>query len=173
MEVLFLTGLVPYPPTSGATTRTYNLIRRMARRHQLHLLTYADMQRDARSIAVLEECCTSVTTVPWRETKGRVYFYLELLGNLLSDAPVIVSRFTKPEMAKAIQSILQTEHIDLIYCDFLTLSRNLRGGNGRPKVATAHNVESELWKRYLASKIFNLVPPPILSGTTYTAPLAR
>ena len=151
MDVLFVTGYLPYPPTSGANTRSYHLILRMAKRHRLHLVAYAELPKDVKGLSVFEKWCASVRGVPWRETKGTTQFYFELLLSVLSQTPVIASRFTKPSMAKAIQEVLQKEQINLIHCDFLTLSLNLPAQDGQPipRLLTAHNVESVLWKRYL------------------------
>ena len=151
MDVLFVTGTVPYPPTSGASTRSYHLIRRMAKRHRVHLITYAVLPDDIKCLRVFEDCCATVRSVPWRETKGTPSFYVQALMNVLSRTPLVVSRFTKSSMTRAIESALDEERIDLIHCDFLSLSLNLPKPSKRdiPALLTAHNVESLLWKRYV------------------------
>ncbi|MGH7644243.1 MAG: glycosyltransferase [Gemmatimonadales bacterium] len=149
MEVLFITAALPYPPQSGATIRTYNLLRRQARRHRLHLIAYGDPRRDADRVTHLEQMCASVTVVEWRETKGTPRYYGELLLNLFSATPFVVSRFTRPAMAAAIRAALARGKIDLVCCDFVTLTLNLPRGGRWPVHLTAHNAESVLWARYL------------------------
>ena len=150
MEVLFVAANLPYPPTSGATIRTYNLLRRVCEGNRVHVVAFGDPERDADKLAHFEEFCASVALVRTRDTKNTPYFYVELLLNLLSPQPYIVSRFTRPAMIRAVRDALRSRHFDLIHCDFLTLSLNLRDRNGLPLVATAHNVDSVIWERYLA-----------------------
>ncbi len=150
MEVLFVTSTLPYPPNSGSTIRTYNLIRRLAGDHRLHLVAYGSLPQDSAKVHHLGRSCASVTVVPLRETKRTPRFYLELLLNLLSPSPFVVSRFTRPAMARAIREIVGARRLDVIHCDFLTLSLNLPEHDHPPVIATAHNVESVIWKRYLA-----------------------
>lgn len=151
MHILFLTANLPYPPSSGATTRSYHLLRQLARRHRLHLVAYANAGQEAAA-GVFEQCCASVTLVPWRETKHTPRFYAELLLNVLSPVPFVVSRSTKPAMARAVGEVLRRHRMDAIYCDFLALTRNLPGGPTPPVLLTAHNVESAIWRRYLATE---------------------
>jgi sugar transferase (PEP-CTERM/EpsH1 system associated) len=151
MDILFLTAGLPYPPSSGATTRTYHLLRQLARRHRLHLVAYADGGEEAAR-KVFDACCASVTLVPWRETKHTPYFYVELLSNVFSAVPFVVSRFSKPAMARAVGDVVGRHPIDAIYCDFLSLTRNLSSGGLPPVLLTAHNVESVIWRRYLATE---------------------
>ncbi len=149
MEVLFLTATLPYPPTSGATLRTYNLLRRLALRHRIHLVAYGDLRSEGDRAAVLCQLCASIVLVPRRHTRTPLRFYLQLLLNLLSPRPVIVSRFQTPTMARTIQRALESQRFDLVCCDFTTLTANLPAMNGVPRHLTAHNVESVIWRRYL------------------------
>jgi len=41
-RVLILTPQFPYPPHQGTTIRNYNLIAGLARRHEVHLLSFGD-----------------------------------------------------------------------------------------------------------------------------------
>lgn len=150
MDVLFITATLPYPPQSGATIRTYNLLVRQAGRHRLHLVAYSDPRNDADKVAHFERLCASVTLVPWRETKGTPRYYGELVLNLLSPTPFVVSRFTRPSMTEAIRTVLGRQPVDLICCDFVTLCLNLPRPSRWPVHLTAHNAESVLWARYLA-----------------------
>lgn len=151
MDILFLTAGLPYPPSSGATTRSYHLLRQLVRRHRIHLVAYANGRQEAAA-RLFEQCCASVTLVPWRETKHTPYFYLELLRNVLSPVPFVVSRSTKPAMAGAVAELLRRRPMDAIYCDFLALTRNLPNGPMPPVLLTAHNVESLIWRRYLTTE---------------------
>lgn len=148
MDVLFVTAALPYPPNSGATIRTYNLLRRLGLRHRLHLVAFGDSVRDAAKIVALRSLCASIKPVPRRDSKGTPVFYLQLLLNLLSRSPVAVSRFTRPAMTDAIRRLVQTSPPDLVCCDFITLSPNLPPELSVPVHLTAHNVESMIWHRY-------------------------
>jgi len=149
LEVLFVTANLPYPPTSGATIRSYNLIKKLAPRHRVHLVAYGDAARSVDAIEHFRPMCASVTVVPFPNDKNTPRFYLWAVANLLSRTPFVVSRFTRPAMVRAVRSKLLESRADLIHCDFLTMALNIDRAVGTPMLLTAHNVESLIWKRYL------------------------
>ncbi len=70
MDILILSHLVPYPPTSGVLLRCYNLLKEVARHHRVYLyalnqgvLLEPGQALDA-SVRHLRELCEEVQVFP-------------------------------------------------------------------------------------------------------------
>ncbi|HZY44444.1 MAG TPA: glycosyl transferase family 1, partial [Anaerolineae bacterium] len=61
MKFLFLTPHYPYPPNKGTALRNYNIIANLAARHEIDLLTFADVEPPADS--PLNTLCRRIATV--------------------------------------------------------------------------------------------------------------
>lgn len=62
MRILLLTNRVPYPPISGSTLRAYQLLKRIARQHEVWLATNLHNPADAEGVHHLEGLCAGVLT---------------------------------------------------------------------------------------------------------------
>ena len=64
MRIFFVCQRVPYPPDRGDKITTYNEIRHLARRHEVHVFCLADGRDDLAHVAGLSDCAAGVTAVP-------------------------------------------------------------------------------------------------------------
>ena len=62
MRILIVSPVIPYPQSSGFTTRVYQLLRLLGLNHEVSLLAYAT-PGDVEHIAALKTICTAVHTV--------------------------------------------------------------------------------------------------------------
>ncbi len=62
MRILLLTNRIPYPPISGSTLRAYQLLKRIARQHEVWLATNLHNPADAEGVQHLEGLCAGVLT---------------------------------------------------------------------------------------------------------------
>ncbi len=63
MRILFLTHRVPYPPDKGDRIRSYNIIKFLARNHDLSLMSVSHEPVPPQSYKALGEYCDSVEIV--------------------------------------------------------------------------------------------------------------
>ena len=64
MKLLFLTGNLPYPPTDGWKIRVFSLVRGLARRHEVTVVSFMDTNRQSwRGSA---DVCTGYLGWPFR-----------------------------------------------------------------------------------------------------------
>ena len=156
LRVAVLDEELPYPLTSGKRIRTFNLLRRLADRHQITMLCHKNPDRDEaaagdaafRSLGI--ETVIVDRAVPPKSGAG---FYARLAGNLLSPLPYSVSTHASPPLAAAVRELAATNHIDVWQCEWTPYAQVLRDGLGAriaavPWVVMAHNVESLIWERY-------------------------
>jgi sugar transferase (PEP-CTERM/EpsH1 system associated) len=62
MRILVITNCIPYPPMSGGTLRAYNLLKRIARHHDVWLATNLHHPDEVSGVTHLETFCAGVIT---------------------------------------------------------------------------------------------------------------
>jgi sugar transferase (PEP-CTERM/EpsH1 system associated) len=107
---LFLAHRVPYPPDRGDKIRGWHLLRHLAARGPVHLVTFADNARDLHHDAVLGDVCAS-HHVAWRgKPQWRAGFQA-----LTSGVPVSLTAFDDPSIENAVRKVLTDEPIETIF----------------------------------------------------------
>lgn len=142
MKVLFIAGACPFPPDSGGTVRTYNLLKRVCERHEITLIAPSKPGVDLN--AVFEGRLSQVVSVayPARTLTGS-------LCAMVSRLPYIVKAHENAAMNAAVEQALQTAQFDLIHCDSISVVPAIPMDTRLPKVFNAHNIEAAIWERYL------------------------
>ena len=109
-----LTSYLPYPPVSGGQVRSYNLIKNLAKKHEITLFSLIKEDEERKYIKELEKFCQKVRVFrrparPW--TLGNIFrtgfgFY-----------PFLVIRNFSNEEKRALQKELKVEKYDLIHAE--------------------------------------------------------
>ena len=145
MKVLVLDEWLPFPPDSGKRTRTWNLLRRLARRHEVTLLCYGDARGEA--FKALSSAGIRVETVEPLANGCGIGFYGRLFLNLFSRYPYSVAKHTTRRYGDRLRHLLREKPFDLIHCEWTPYARYLAGLGAIPTVIMAHNIESQIWRR--------------------------
>jgi sugar transferase (PEP-CTERM/EpsH1 system associated) len=151
MKILFLQKRLLFPPNTGGKIRTLNVLRHLARWHNVTYLCNIQPGEEAaadqmRSLGVTLE------TIPWQETpRSSPLFYAQLAANLLSPHPFNVNKDFDPRLRERAVELLATGTFDLVICDFVQMARNITGVPGAPKVLFEHNVEAQIFERHAKS----------------------
>lgn len=66
MKILFLSRWFPWPADNGARTRIYHLIRTLASRHEVHLISFTEGPIEPTQFDEMRRWCASVEAVPYR-----------------------------------------------------------------------------------------------------------
>ena len=156
LNVAILDEELPFPLTSGKRIRTYNLLARLAGRHQVTILCHKNPDRDealdaenaVRALGV--ETVVVDRAVPSKSGPG---FYARLAGNLLSPLPYSVSTHASPALADAVRAHATDNPVDVWHCEWTPYAQVLRDAladqlPGSRWSVMAHNVESLIWQRY-------------------------
>lgn len=110
MNVLFLSNWFPYPPNNGSKLRIYNLLRGLARRHEVTLISFKDEHQGTTALE-LRDICKVIHAIPAREYNPRSR---RAVAGFFSTKPrVLVDRFS-PEMAARIEKEIVTNRYDLV-----------------------------------------------------------
>lgn len=141
MKILFLSAWLPYPPINGAKIRIYNLIRQLARKHEISLLAFVQtipIEKRPESVFELEKYCRSVKVVPARSFKPNGFSaYMDFFSLI----PRSVVQTYSGEMAGLIQEALRREKYDVIVASEVyapsLISFLTSGIDGVPKILDA------------------------------------
>ena len=148
MRVLWVKASKLLPVDTGGKIRSFNILRRLAKEHDLTLISYYGGRRDPDyDLALPQQFPQShivYTAVPDSEGLRGMLDYLFRVPRM---APYSISKFTHPAVRKLIASELSSGHFDVAICDFLHPTLNFPRKLPIPCVLFQHNVESALWQR--------------------------
>lgn len=156
MRVLAIDEALPYPPDSGKRIRTFELLRRLARAHEITLVVPEERPTPEDALAAVRATGIEVVTVPRAPLKKHgIPFAWDLLRNVPLRAPYMVMGHRVRAVREAVAARVAAARPDVIHVEWTPLVCNVPEGLGVPVVISAHNVESDIWARYaLAERSF-------------------
>ncbi len=117
MRILFVSSWFPYPPDNGSRIRVFNLLRQLARRHQVTLVSFTQSDFDPERVAGLEPYCQAVYVVPGKRFRPRS---VKALLGFLSPYPRNVVDTYSPEMQRQVNALLADGRWDVAIASELT-----------------------------------------------------
>ncbi|HAJ35623.1 MAG TPA: glycosyl transferase family 1 [Chloroflexi bacterium] len=119
MNLLVVTPQLPYPPRQGTTIRNYNLIRGLAQRHEVDLLTFLAPGEALTADSPLWTLCRRVAGVnqPERTLRRRA------LATLTTRTPDMGLRLESPAMHALIASWTQERRYDAVQIEGIELAQ--------------------------------------------------
>ena len=110
--LLVLTSQLPYPPHQGATIRSYNLIRQLARNAHIDLLSFVNNREELAGAGPLRELCRRLDVEP----TPRRSLVQRALTTLFSPQPDMALRVAAPAFHAKLDSYLHGGNYDAILC---------------------------------------------------------
>ena len=143
MEILFLTGNLPYPPTDGWKIRVFSLIRHLSRRHRVSLVSFMRTTENPSAVETLRTYCADLRVIrrdprysPWK-------LFLGLVGQ--TAFPLL--NYRDRQMMDLLREVLQKRAFDIVQVESLAMAQYC-SAVPFPTVLDLHNIESLLIKRY-------------------------
>jgi glycosyltransferase involved in cell wall biosynthesis len=153
VKILWVKAGKLLPVDTGGKIRSYNVLRFLARDHEVTLLSYYGGVRDLQYEAQIQKELPGTKSIHTAAPDSTALVQgLDYLRRIAQSAPYAVSKFTHAEVAKTVAGWLSTKSFDVAVCDFLSASLNFPGKLITPTVLFQHNVESSLWQRMAASE---------------------
>lgn len=147
MKILFLTQLFPYPPICGGTIKSWNVLKRLASRHDVTLA--ALVRGNQGHEACVDDVCKAVHCVQiHRSSILNVKFASE---SLLRRKSFIILRDYVREMQELVDELAEREHFDVVYADHLQMAQYVRREHAPCLILDEHNVEWRILKRLAAT----------------------
>jgi glycosyltransferase involved in cell wall biosynthesis len=147
MKILWVKAGKLLPVDTGGKIRSYNLLRELAARHEVVLLSYYGGARDENYEAEIKDHLPGAVTVHTGAPEGVLRQGLDYLRRLPGRAPYAVTKFTSPKVKRLVAGWIGERRFDVAVCDFLSASLNFPRVLETPTVLFQHNVESALWQR--------------------------
>jgi polysaccharide biosynthesis protein PslH len=147
MKVLWVKAGKLLPVDTGGKIRSFNILRHLAKEHEVALLSYYGGHRDAGYEAAIAQRLPGAQTIYTAAPEGTLAQSLDYILRLPSGAPYAVRKFTDPKVRQEVANRLSDGNLDVAVCDFLSASLNFPESLRAPVVLFQHNVETMLWRR--------------------------
>lgn len=155
MKILML---VPYLPTitmSGGQTRWYNIIKYLAKEHEITLFSLIKDDSERKFIPELTKYCKKVEVFsrpkkPWTAKN----IFLSVFGPF----PLLVIRNQSLEEKKAIKKELENNKYDLIHAETFYVMPHL-GKTSVPTILVEQTIWHDVYKHYVANEIPKILQP--------------
>jgi sugar transferase (PEP-CTERM/EpsH1 system associated) len=150
MKIIVLDEELPYPLNTGKRIRSYYLIKHLAKNHDVTYYAFGE-EDDSYNFIKSSGIIPITVSSPVRNKSG-LQFYLKLFLNLFSSYPFIVTnQYSSLYLAK-LKELISSTQPDLIICEWTPLAVYIDKLKDQltdvKKVVVAHNIESEIWRRY-------------------------
>jgi hypothetical protein len=148
MQVLFLTQIVPWPADSGPKIKTQNVLRYLAARHSIHLISFVRNEAEQTHAQSLKQVCETVTTVPLQRSRRRDA--AAMARSLTNGRPFLVERDDSRAMRRAVADLLECRPVDAAHADQLTMAQFAVGLPVARRVLDEHNAVWTIVRRAAA-----------------------
>jgi glycosyltransferase involved in cell wall biosynthesis len=142
MKALLMTQVLPYPPDSGPKVKTWNVIKYLAREHEVTLASFVRGDQSTE-VDVLRRYCGAVYTVPI--TRSPIQDGLALAHSFITGQPWMMVRDDRAAMRQLVDRLCAETRFDVVHADQLNMAQYAARVPGARKVLDAHNA---LWLLY-------------------------
>jgi sugar transferase (PEP-CTERM/EpsH1 system associated) len=147
MRILAICPEPPYPPDQGGRIRMYNILKRLAQKHEVHLVAVARGKVPPDIWTVLQKIFASVSLFDFSPSK--TYLAIRLLQSLILLKPYILYKNTPPGLKIFLESKIREFSPDILLVDFHYLLESIPA-KSIPKVVVLHNLDHILYSRFAA-----------------------
>jgi len=155
MNLLLLTPQLPYPPHQGTSLRNFHIIRGLAGRHTITLLSFLEdnQSADPAANAPLYELCQWIETVPVPpRSKGQ-----RLRQMLTTRRPDMAHRLHSPAFNTRLRELLTAVAFDVVQVEGIELACSIeivrQVSPGSKIVFDNHNAETQLQRRNMQTDV--------------------
>jgi polysaccharide biosynthesis protein PslH len=144
MKILFLCHRMPYPPKRGGKIRPFNMIRHLARSHEVTVATLARTAQECADGEELRRYCDELHV--GRLSGFGAWGRFGLFG--LTGRPATFGYFYSPALYRTVQRLLATRGFDAIFVHSSSMGPYVAGHRGCRKVMDFGDADSEKWLEY-------------------------
>lgn len=145
-RILFLVHRIPFPPNKGDKIRSFNILKQLARKHEVYLGAFIDDEADWQHEAALKEWCVEHYLRPLRPGLQK----LRSLRGLASGEPLTVPYYRDVMMGRWVRAKLKHDRIDTVVAFSSAMAQYVMEPEmeGLRKVVDLVDVDSEKWRAY-------------------------
>ena len=101
MRILYIAHRIPYPPNKGDKIRSFNMVKHLSARHDVHCACFVDEPSDMQYVTNLQEYCVEVVALPLNRKRASI----RAMMDLAVDETGTEGFYRDRRMAKAIESM--------------------------------------------------------------------
>jgi len=147
MRVLAVTTRSPFPLHEGRALRTFNILREIARNHEVHLATFLQAQEELDGLHEMRAFCAEVYAEPLYMASPRRELAVDLAADLVNGAPILATKYVRASMRAKLVEWLKNRKYDVLHLDMLHLGEYASIAGETPVVLVEHNVEAVIIER--------------------------
>ncbi len=118
--ILFLTQVLPYPLDAGPKVRAYHMLRHLAERHDVTLVSFVRPDDTHEAIEHLAGLCAGVHAVPMRRSAWRNA--RAAAKGILTNSPMVVARDEIAEMSRTLSRLTEAVPFQVVHADQLSMA---------------------------------------------------
>ena len=145
MKILMLTPYLPYPPSSGGQVRSYNLIKNLAKDHQITLFSLIKHDSELKYVKELEKFCFKVEVF---KRSQKPWTLKNIFRTGFSLYPFLVIRNLAVGEKEAVEQELKQNRYDLIHAETFYVMPHLPS-TPIPIVLTDQTIEYQVYQHYV------------------------
>lgn len=119
MKIVFVANRFPYPPFRGDKLKIYNLVRRLAVKHELYLIAFYEDKKELDYLPNIEGFFKETHCI--YQSKWQSYFQV-LLG-LFSNTPLQIAYFKNAFMRQTVREVVHRVVPDVVHTQHLRMSQ--------------------------------------------------
>jgi glycosyltransferase involved in cell wall biosynthesis len=148
MKILWVKANKLLPVDTGGKIRSLNLLRQLASRHQVTLLSYYTGRRDPQYERDIVDLLPGTMPV-FTGIRDATFFEraMQYVWRFPSSEPFAISKFGSRTVRRLVSQLIAERRFDVAVCDFIMPARNFPEKLETPSVLFEHNVEATLWRR--------------------------
>ena len=150
MKLLAITHRLPCPPHKGEKIRALNILKFLAARHEVHLVSLVDDDNDLRYVNQLQPHTRSLTLQRVHPLLRKAF----ALSAVASNESVSSRYFYVSALQRQVDALIAREGISGVFCsssptaEYVFRSRNAARLRDVPKVMDLIDVDSVKWRHY-------------------------
>jgi len=145
MKILMLTPYLPYPPSSGGQVRSYNLIKNLAKDHQITLFSLIKDDEELKYVKELEKFCKRVRVF---KRSGKPWTLKNIFRTGFSFYPFLVIRNLAVGEKEAVEKELKQNSYNLIHAETFYVMPHLPSTK-IPIVLTDQTIEYQVYQHFV------------------------
>lgn len=154
MHILFLSQVLPYPLDAGPKVRSYYVLRYLAQKHRITLLSFIRANDSPAAVAHLESFCHAVHTVPIQRSRPRDVVHFA--SSVLQNRPFLVVRDDLPAMHERLRALTSSQTFDAVHADQLSMAHFALRAQEMRRVLDQHNAVWTIAERLAENEDFYL-----------------
>lgn len=144
MNILVVSSYLPYPLFSGGQIRLYNLLKELAKNHNITLVCEKRANQTNKDILELEKFCKLVIVFE----RKKQWSFINILKTGFSFHPFLLVGHTNKLMKTKIAELIRKEKFDLIHAETFYIMQNVPETN-IPIILAEHNIEYLVYNRFV------------------------